>query len=401
MRRFRFALLACAFSTAYVGAVHAQDDSGKAILQKAADYASGLTAFTADFELLFDAKVDNEAENFTTDYTVALKQPGEVMVHMNNRFMEAWFYSTATETTRYLPEMEQYIVEEQATKPSDLMRAASNNVILPAVAIFAEFMKREPLSGILSGDDPITLEGQETVNGIECDRVRFQYSDFACEVWIGRGSESLVHRIRPDMEGIRDELTSQGHEVQKFLVQLDVLHWQPNSVEDALLTYTAKDGVEKVAQFYRPQPPSAAEELIGKVAPAVSLKQLDGKSFDLASKKGKEIVVLDFWATWCGPCRRGMPILSKVTKEFADKGVRMYAVNLQEGPDLINGFLESTGLDLTVLLDSNGKTGNDYMAESIPQMVIIGRDGLVAKVHVGVTQTYEEDIRAELKELTQ
>ncbi|MFP6597498.1 MAG: TlpA disulfide reductase family protein, partial [Candidatus Hydrogenedentota bacterium] len=88
-------------------------------------------------------------------------------------------------------------------------------------------------------------------------------------------------------------------------------------------------------------------------------------------------------------------------KEFADKGVRMYAVNLQEGPDLINGFLESTGLDLTVLLDSNGKTGNDYMAESIPQMVIIGRDGLVAKVHVGVTQTYEEDIRAELKELTQ
>jgi len=401
MRRSRFVVLACAMSAAYAGAAGAQDDSGRAILQKAADYAGVMTMFTVDFELLFDAIVDGETENFTTDYTVALRQPGDAMIHMNNRFMELWQYTSASATTRYLPEMEQDIVEVGGTKPSDLMRSASNNVILPAVAIFAELMKPKPLAGVLSKEDPITLVGQETVNGVECDRVRFQYSDFACEVWIDRGEEALVHRIRPDMTGISDGLAQQGLKVDKFLVQLDVLHWQPNLVDESLLTYTPKDGAEKVARFYRPQPASAADELVGKVAPDISLKLLDGTPFDLASKKGKEIVVLDFWATWCGPCRKGMPILSKVTKEFADKGVRLYAVNLEESPDQVKGFLESTGLDVTVVMDTTGKMGSVYKAESIPQMVIIGRDGVVKKVHIGVTPNHEEEIRAELTELTQ
>ena len=131
------------------------------------------------------------------------------------------------------------------------------------------------------------------------------------------------------------------------------------------------------------------------------MKTLTGEDFSLASKKDNEVVILDFWATWCGPCRMGMPILSKVAKEFEDRGVRLYAVNLQEGPDEINPFLESTGLDLNVLLDTDGAVGNAFLAESIPQMVIVGKDGTIKKVHIGVTPNYEDEVRAELTELTE
>lgn len=401
MKRFSLMVLACVCSMAQIGVAAAQDDSGRVILQQAADYASSLTAFTVDFELLFDAKVDAESEHFVTDYTVGLRHPGEAMVHMNNRFMEAWFYTTGTETTRYLPEVEQYQVEARGMQSAELIRGASNNVILPAIAVFAELTQRKPLSDVLGGDKPIVLLGEETVNGIVCNRIRFQYADFPCEVWIGKGSEPLVHRILPDMTEVKEAFTQQGHTVGAYLIQLDVLHWQPNSVEDSLLTFTPKDGVEKVAQFYREQPEPAAAELIGKAAPVVDLKLMSGEAFDLTSKKGSEIVVLDFWATWCGPCRMGMPILSKVVKEFEEKGVRLYAVNLQEGPEQVQGFLESTGLDVTVVMDPEGKMGAAYFADAIPLMVIVGRDGLVKKVHNGVTPTYEEDIRAELTALTQ
>ena len=72
--------------------------------------------------------------------------------------------------------------------------------------------------------------------------------------------------------------------------------------------------------------------MIGKPAPEFTLPLLDGGIFELAAHRGKEIVLLDFWATWCGPCRAAMPVLVDVAKEYADKGVRYYAIDLREEP---------------------------------------------------------------------
>lgn len=399
-KKFNSIIVALAISFSISGNTDAQEKSGKEILRKAVEYASSLGSFTTDFEILFEAQVDGQVENVATDYTVAQRRPGIASIHMDNPSMELFLYTSPTGTTRYLPELNQYIAETQIAPVADLFRSASNNITLPAMAIFAELVKDAPLASTLSGVTPIKLLGQEDVNDISCDRIKFSYADFSCEVWISQGSRPLIQRITPDLAPMKEGFIKQGINIESFEVQLNVLHWQPNYVDDATLVYTPGDDAELVAQFYRPTPPSPAMELIGKEAPSLNLKQLDGKSFDVASKKGKEIVVLDFWATWCGPCRMGMPILSRVTKEFESKGVRLYAVNLQEGPDEINPFLKNTDLDLTVVLDTEGELANTYLAESIPQMVIIGRDGIVKKVHIGITPTYEEDLRSEFIELT-
>jgi thiol-disulfide isomerase/thioredoxin len=381
-------------------AVAQENDEGRPILQRAADFAVGMGGFTVDFEVDFDAQVDEEAEQFITDYTYSLQKPVQAAVHMNNRYMEFYFYTGAEGTTRYLPENEQYLVEESPSTPSDLVRGATNQAALPAVAIFAEFTKEQPLANVLKDEKQIQLLGTEEINGVVCEKLLFNYADFACFIWIQKEGDALVHKIKPDMAVIEEGIRSRGGDVKKYSVELNILNWQPNTVDDALLVYTPGPDVEKVAQFYRPAPPAAADVLIGDVAPAINLKQLDGGDFDLASKKG-EIVLLDFWATWCGPCRMGMPILSKVAKEFADKGVRLYAVNLGDEAEQINGFLTDVELtDLTVVMDPDSTTAESYMAESIPQMVVIGKDGKVIKVHVGVTPTYEDDMRAELTKLT-
>jgi thiol-disulfide isomerase/thioredoxin len=397
---YRSALIVFAVSLSLSNTTIAQEQSGKEILQKAVNHATSMSAFTADFEIVFTATVDGQNEDTATDYTVAVKQPESAVIHMSSPQMELHLYTSDKETTRYLPELNQYIVEPRMTPVADLYRAASNNITLPAMAIFAELVKDAPLAAVLSGEKPITLVGQETVNDIPCDRVKFEYADFSCEVWIAQGAKPLIHRIKPDLALMKEGFIKQGINVESFDVDLNVLHWQPNMVKDNALKYSPAADAELVTQFYRPEPASPAMALIGQEAPSLDLKLLDGTSFSVASKKGNEIVVLDFWASWCGPCRMGMPILSKVVNEFEDKGVRLYAVNLNEGPDEINPFLESTGLDITVVLDTEGALGNAYLAESIPQMVIIGRDGIVKKVHTGVTPNYEEDIRAEFIELT-
>ena len=91
-----------------------------------------------------------------------------------------------------------------------------------------------------------------------------------------------------------------------------------------------------------------------------------------------------------------MPIIEKVTDEFAEQDVRRYAVNLQEDEATIKSFLESEGINVNVLLDTDAAVQRKYLAEAIPQTVIIGKDGIVQAVHVGVSPTLEDTLRQEL-----
>jgi len=148
------------------------------------------------------------------------------------------------------------------------------------------------------------------------------------------------------------------------------------------------------------QPEAEAEhKLVGKSAPLFSTSYLDGEPFDLSQHLGKDVVVLDFWATWCGPCRAAMPTLSEVTSEFRDRGVRLFAVNCAEAPEEVKDFVEQSGLELTVIMDPEGRISKDYGAEAIPQTVLIDRQGKVRFVHVGLKPNLRTLLTEQLTEL--
>jgi thiol-disulfide isomerase/thioredoxin len=125
------------------------------------------------------------------------------------------------------------------------------------------------------------------------------------------------------------------------------------------------------------------EELVGKAAPNFKLALLGGGEIELSSLKGKNVVLLDFWATWCGPCRQAMPALVEVAKEYESKGVLYLAVNLREDPAKIQAYLTQTGLKIQVPLDKDGGVADQYKVRGIPTMAIIDKQGIVRDVHVG------------------
>lgn len=136
--------------------------------------------------------------------------------------------------------------------------------------------------------------------------------------------------------------------------------------------------------------------LVGKPAPAIDLKTLDGKKFVLADRKSK-VVILDFWASWCGPCMQAMPQIHQVAEEFASDGVELVGVNLQEEPDRINNALQRLKLDLNVALDVDGRIAERYGATAIPQTVIIDAQGNVARVFVGGGPRLADQLRQSLR----
>jgi thiol-disulfide isomerase/thioredoxin len=139
--------------------------------------------------------------------------------------------------------------------------------------------------------------------------------------------------------------------------------------------------------------------LQGKDAPAIVLNDLSGNAFDLSKVKTR-IVVLDFWATWCGPCRRAMPEMIELNKWVNDNklDVSVYTVNQQEDKNHVKQFVTEQGWTLPVLLDANGKTSASYRAFSIPQSVIIV-DGKVKRIFTGYAPRFAEEWRNVIREV--
>jgi peroxiredoxin len=140
-----------------------------------------------------------------------------------------------------------------------------------------------------------------------------------------------------------------------------------------------------------------AEAMEGKAAPDFTLRDLQDNSVSLRSLRGS-VVVLDFWATWCGPCRASLPKLDELNREIADEGVKIFAVNLREEKAAAQKFADATGLRLPVLLDDSGKVAQTYAVSGIPQTVVIDKRGVIRRVIVGFSPDTEAQLREAIRD---
>ncbi|ASS76264.1 hypothetical protein CIG75_15815 [Tumebacillus algifaecis] len=123
--------------------------------------------------------------------------------------------------------------------------------------------------------------------------------------------------------------------------------------------------------------------VVGYRAPAFELQTFDGQTVKLSDLKGKP-VVLNFWASWCGPCRDEMPDLETVHKQYGDR-VQFYGINLtsQDNLDKAKAFMKEMGVSFPSLMDADEKTAKAYRTFSIPMTYGIDQNGIVSEIHKG------------------
>ena len=122
----------------------------------------------------------------------------------------------------------------------------------------------------------------------------------------------------------------------------------------------------------------------GTPAKPLVLKTLDGAEHNLAQYRGK-VVLVNFWATWCEPCRDEMPSIERLKEKFAGQPFEVLAVNVDEPESRVRAFLEKTPLQLTVVLDPGKVVTKNWSARILPASYVIGRDGRVYYSVVGET----------------
>jgi peroxiredoxin len=129
-----------------------------------------------------------------------------------------------------------------------------------------------------------------------------------------------------------------------------------------------------------------AEE--GKLAPDFLLEDLNDGEVRLSDYRGKA-VVLNFWATWCEPCRKEMPLFVDAYERHKDQGLEVVAVNLQEGEGTVQEFADDYGMEFDIGRDRDGEVGDRYRLLGLPTTYFIDRDGVVSSIYTG--PVIEED----------
>jgi peroxiredoxin/outer membrane lipoprotein-sorting protein len=142
-----------------------------------------------------------------------------------------------------------------------------------------------------------------------------------------------------------------------------------------------------------PIPGQTGSFLLNKVAPDFELKTLDGEKVRLSEQRGHP-VLLSFWASWCGPCRRELPGLSKISSEYRSKGLLVLGVN-DEGKGTASKYVKEASLTFDTLDDSGQKAHRLYRVHSIPTVFLIDKDGKVVRFFSGARD--EEALRSALK----
>jgi peroxiredoxin len=138
----------------------------------------------------------------------------------------------------------------------------------------------------------------------------------------------------------------------------------------------------------------------GQHAPDFSLQSLNGATVSLSSLKGK-VVLIDFWAQWCEPCKKELPQLDKLAKEYAGKGVQIVAVNIDKQRGNAERMVKQLGLSLDVLLDPAGSVAGSYDLPKMPTSFVVDKKGIVRYVNEGFDGPKDVDrFKQELDELT-
>ncbi len=206
------------------------------------------------------------------------------------------------------------------------------------------------------------------------------------EMLIGK-TTGLVYRIKYDSKGLQQALKDMGDQAPKDVKIPDFNTYEVYSkmstdapIPDKTFDVTLPKGVKPMEPASAPE--SEAPVPIGKPAPDIEVTTLEGKDVKLSSLRGHPVLI-DFWATWCGPCREGLPITNKMHEEFSKKGLVVLAVS-DEDKDTVAKFINENKYTFQTCLDANAAAAKVYKVTGIPTTVVVDAKGNLVAYQMGL-----------------
>lgn len=143
---------------------------------------------------------------------------------------------------------------------------------------------------------------------------------------------------------------------------------------------------------------SYANELVGTQATDFTLKSMTGENTRLAEQRGN-IIVLNFWASWCGPCRKEMPVLQSFHDQYSDLGVQVWGINVEQENQAGRDFIQGIDISFPIFFDEKNTLSASYKVEAMPTTIIVDRNGQIRFVFQGYKDGYDKKYAKAIKQL--
>ncbi|MFP4173419.1 MAG: redoxin domain-containing protein [Candidatus Hydrogenedentota bacterium] len=426
-------LLGAALMVSFAGAAGQEVDEAEArafeIVDEWLGHLHENEAVQVQQEHSIELTMPDASLNLSETASVAVKRPN--LFHINKDQYEGGFLSLAglddmntvvvadgEHLYVVMPSREIYSQDPQPEPLTNAMDVMTSTFLADAFLVCDFFLEERP-----QDMTELRYGGESEVNGAVHHRIHARHDDIDLALFFTQEQPPILKRIEmepPFEEGLQVELEeiptirftfedwAFDEDVDESLFEFEVpaAYERVDSVLGTILEdidWPETPEPETPTRMEDPEPPTRdpmrdAQNLEQAQAPDFSLELLDGSTMTLSDHEGG-VVVLDFWATWCPPCVRAMPILQTVMNDYADQGVAVYAVNLRETTEQVEQFLTNHGLDLPVAMDRDGAVAGEYLIRAVPTTVIVDREGVVAEVHVGAGPAYEDELREALDNL--
>ncbi|HOW28856.1 MAG TPA: redoxin domain-containing protein [Elusimicrobiota bacterium] len=163
----------------------------------------------------------------------------------------------------------------------------------------------------------------------------------------------------------------------------------------AQLALGCREGASKTIS---PEPTAQGADPNAPAAPDFTLQTLDGKTASLSDFRGRP-VFLDFWATWCPPCRLSIPLVKKIHQDYSDKGLQVLGVSLDEDTETVAPFARNYSINYMVLLGGNSPIQSVYQVRGVPTFFLLNSKGQVVRRWEGFDPRLEPHWRMEIENL--
>ncbi len=361
-----------------------QEVAGPQLMEKVGELYSGLKSYSFEGMAIWEKQSEGSYERREFPFLKVGKEPARNLYEAGWPRKRVSFYIDEESAWIYLALNNQYA----SGKPEEVLQVMRDlpgmSELTTAKSYLKEYWRLGDLAdgARLVGEESLELEGRK----LSCYLVEFSDPN--------RQSKAGSMEVSPKRIWI---------EKTGFVILKEVTRWRfrlapgepfTEATETfALKRFQVNQPIEESRFAFYPPPQarslissggsiSSASPLLGEAAPDFSSKSLDGKEYSLEKLKGR-VLLLDFWASWCKPCRIEMPIVEKLYQEYKNKGLVVLGIN-DENPELMRNFLKESAVTFPLLLD-DGEIMHSFKIRAIPTLILLDREGKIAWHHVGTS----------------
>ena len=377
---------------------NAKEKSPIDMLRESMAYVSGLDSLSFGVNMHLKMSIAGESDEINFDSIVKMQGEQDLNMVLTHPEIEAAIISNNEKSVIYFVSEKEYLEQEAASR-EQLMATMPGGPLGMAAGLLSLYLHNNPV--LIAEMPDITYVGEEEIDGIMYHHLLHAAEMENIDIWLTTDENPKLHRFVLDASNAVNMQVPDGD--AELIISVNLKDWEGNATfsDDTFVFTPPEDATKFDMDAMMGQAMGGGDEaLLGQAAPDFLLERLGEGEVRLSEHRGKEVVILDFWASWCPPCRDGLPVLQEVAAEFADKGVVMYAINVAESNDVAKKFLDDAQLqDIEVIMDRDGAVSTQFQVQSLPQTVIIGKDGVVHKVHIGFHPSIAQTLRSELNEV--